>query len=172
MGESSRQYTAFIISTGQYEFRYVPFGLCNLPTIFQRYINMIFKDLINEKIVLAYMDDLIIPSADLDSGVKDLARVLSVAEEYGLKINWEKCTFLQSKIEFLGYVIEAGNIHPSEKKKVVMNFPEPINVKKVQSFLGLTEYFRKFIPNYSLIARPLTNLLKLNSKFVFGEKKR
>jgi len=173
MGESSRQYTAFVIPTGQYEFRYVPFGLCNSPAIFQRYINTIFRELIDEKIVLAYMDDLIIPSADLNSGVNNLARVLSVAEEYGLKINWEKCTFLQSRIEFLGYIIEAGNIYPSEKKtKAVMKFPGPTNVKRVQSFLGLTGYFRKFIPNYSLIARPLTNLLKSNSEFVFGENER
>jgi len=85
--------------------------------------------------VLAYMDDLIIPSADLDSGVKNLARVLSVAEKYGLRINWEKCTFLQSRTEFLGYIIEIGNIRPSEKKtKAVMNFPEPTNVKKIQNF--------------------------------------
>ncbi|XP_043498670.1 uncharacterized protein LOC122521973 [Polistes fuscatus] len=95
---------------------------------------------------------------------------LYTASQAGLQINWKKCSFLQSRVEFLGHIIENGRIRPSERKtEAVKNFPTPTNIRQVQSFLGLSGYFRKFIPHYSLIARPLTDLLKLDAKFTFGE---
>lgn len=154
--ESSRH---FIVSDGHYEFLKVPFGLCNSPAVFQRYINAIFRELINDKVVFAYMDDLIIPSEDLQSRLNKLKKVLKVASEVGLSINWRKC-------KFLGHVIENGYVFPTERKtKAVRDFPEPCTVRQVQSFLGLSGYFRKFIPKYSEIARPLTNLLRKNVEF-------
>jgi len=112
--------------------------------------------------VLIYLYDLIIPSADRDTGIKNLEIVLKIASEAGLVINWKKCCFLlQSRVEFLGHVVENGRIYPSTHKiEAVHKFPEPTNVKQVQSFLGLSGYFRKCIPKYSIVARPLTNLLK------------
>lgn len=167
--ESSRKYTAFVVPDGHYEFLKVPFGLCNSPAVFQRFVNLIFRDLIREGIVMAYMDDLIIPSNDVDIGLKRLERVLKVASEAGLDINWKKCCFLQTRVEFLGHVIEAGQVRPSNKKtEAVRRFPEPTNVKQVQSFLGLSGYFRKFIPGYAAIAHPLSSLLKTGVKFNFG----
>jgi len=129
--------------------------------VFQRFINDIFKDAIREQIVLTYLDDLIIPSVDENTGIKNLEIVLRVASEAGLNINWNKCHFLQTRIEFLGHTIEDGRIYPSARKiEAVRKFPEPTSTKHVQSFLGLSGYFRKFVPKYSVIARPLTNLLK------------
>lgn len=169
----SRKYTAFIVPDGQYEFLYVPFGLCNSPAVFQKFINVVFKELTNKKKVIIYMDDLIIPSLNYEDGVENLKMVLRVAEEFGLNINWKKCSFLQTRIEFLGHIIEDGSIRPSERKtEAVMKFPQPQNFKQNQSFLGLAGYFRKFIPNYSIIARPLTNLLKSNVNFHFGEEEK
>lgn len=168
--KESRKYTAFIVPDGHYEFRKVPFGLCNSPSIFQRFINVTFKDVIRDKIVLTYLDDLIIPSEDEDTGIKRLEIVLKIAREAGLIINWKKCCFLQKKVEFLGHVVEDGRVYPSTRKiEAVRKFPEPTNVKQVQSFLGLSGYFRKFIPKYSIIARPLSDLLKSNVKFCFEE---
>ncbi|GFV44238.1 retrovirus-related Pol polyprotein from transposon 17.6, partial [Trichonephila clavipes] len=96
-------------------------------------------------------------------------QVLKTASEYGLELNLKKCNFLKSKIEFLGHIIERGTIKPSlDKTKAVQNFPEPKNVKQVQSFLGLSGYFRKFIQNYSIIAKPLSDLLRDNAVFHFG----
>nr|XP_012232667.1 PREDICTED: uncharacterized protein LOC105678149 [Linepithema humile] len=119
-------------------------------------------------VVLTYIDDVIIPAADCESALMNLRRVLSVASQTGLEINWKKCNFMQRKVEFLGHVIEDGRVQPSQRKtKAVQKFPKPENMRKVQSFLGLTGYFRKFIPGYSLIARPLTNLLRANTKFRF-----
>jgi len=169
MDESSRKYTAFVVPDGHYEFLRVPFGLCNSPAVFQRFVNAVFRDLMREKVVLAYMDDLIIPSDDIESGIKKLERVLVTASEAGLRINWKKCCFLQTSVEFLGHVISNDCIRPSDRKtEAVRRFPCPTSVKQVQSFLGLSGYFRKFIPGYSAIARPLTNLLRANVKFHFG----
>jgi len=167
--EASIKYTSFIVPDGQYEFLRVPFGLCNSPSVFQRFVNVIFRDLMRQKLVLIYMDDLIVLSENEDDGFKNLELVLEVASRAGLDINWKKCHFLQKRVEFLGHIIENGKIRPSEQKiKAVSCFPEPRSVRQVQAFLGLSGYFRKFIPKYSIIARPLTNLLRANTKFQFG----
>lgn len=165
--EDSCKYTSFIVPNGQYEFVRMPFGLCNSPAVFQKFINAVFKDLITESVVLTYMDDLIIPSQNIEEAINDLK--LEVAGRVGLQINWRKCQFLQTRIEYLGHVIENGTVRPSEHKtNAVTKFPVPKSIKDVQSFLGLTGYFRKFVLSYSTIARPLTNLLKAGAEFRFG----
>lgn len=171
--ENSRKYTAFIVPDGHYEFLRTPFGLCNSPAIFQKYINAIFRELISEGIVLTYLNDLIIPSSTEKEGLCKLQKVLSTAGDHGLNIRWNKCCFLQRQIEYLGHVIENGCVRPSKQKtSAVKNFPTPTNVKQMQSFLGLTCYFRKFIPQYSLIARPLSDLLKDKVEFRFDEEQK
>ena len=168
--KESRKFTSFVTSEGQYQFLKVPFGLCNSPAVFQRYINTIFRSLINDGVMLPYMDDIIILSSSYEEGVERVKKVLNIASEYGLEVNFKKSQFLKKRIEFLGHVVEEGKIFPSTlKTKAVLKFPEPTNLKQIQSFLGLTGYFRKFIQNYSLIAKPLSDLLKKDSKFKFGE---
>lgn len=165
---SSKRYTSFVTDSGQYQFNKVPFGLCTSPSIFQRYINDVFRALMKNGIVLPYMDDLIIPAADECEALERLKTVLSIASEYGLEVNFKKCEFLHRRVEFLGHIIEEGRIHPSpDKFKAVLHFPLPTTQKQLQSFLGLTGYFRKFIPHYSIIARPLSDLLKKNTNFRF-----
>lgn len=171
--EKSRHYTAFVTPTSQYEFLKTPFGLSIAPGVFQKFINAVFKELINEKVVLAYMDDIIIPSCNNEEAMSNLRKVVNTARDYGLHINWKKSKFLQEEIEYLDHVISKDTVRPTESKhKAITGFPLPTNVKTVQSFLGLTGYLRKFIPNYSLIAKPLTELLKKDVKFQFGEKKK
>lgn len=165
----SRKYTAFVTHRGQFWFLRVPFGFTNSPPIFQRFTYSVFRELINRKIAILYIDDVIIPSRDEDEGIKNLKEVLNVASEYGLEINKKKCQFLKKRVEFLGHVIEDGTIQPSPLKTVaVKNFPKPTTVKQVQSFLGLSGYFRKFMPSYALIAKPLSDLLKKDNDFKFG----
>ncbi|XP_042913385.2 retrovirus-related Pol polyprotein from transposon 17.6 [Parasteatoda tepidariorum] len=167
--EDSKKYTSFVTPDGQYEFNKVPFGLCNSPSTFQRYINYVFRDLLREGVVVIFMDDIFIPAESEIDALNRLTRVLQTASEYGLELNLKKCQFLMSKINFLGYIIENGTIKPSsEKTLAVQNFPVPKSTKQVQSFLGLTGYFRKFILNYALIAKPLSDLLRDNSVFYFG----
>lgn len=167
--EDSVKYTAFVVPDGHYEFLKVPFGLCNSPAVFQRHIRAVFRPLITNGVVLVYLDDLIIPSKDEREGLEKLKTVLQTASQFGLEINWTKCELLVDKVEYLGYIVEAGQIQPSPKKTLaVSKFPLPRTIKQVQSFLGLTGYFRKFIPQFSVRARPLSQLLKNGAKFDFG----
>lgn len=168
--EESRKYTAFITARGHYEFNVTPFGLCVSPSIFQRYINMIFADLITDHTVIIYMDDVIIPAIDEEEGLTKLQRVLKVATENGLNIKWKKCSILQRKVEFLGYEIEDGKIRAAESKtKDVRKYKEPKDVNELQKFLGFTGYFRKFIKDYALVSKPLYDLMKKGVKFEFSE---
>ncbi|XP_015596320.1 uncharacterized protein LOC107268244 [Cephus cinctus] len=167
--ESSIKYTAFVTPDGQFEFLRVLFGLCNSPAVFQRFVRAVFQRLINDGTVLAYLDDLIIPAKTEAECCEKLKKVLKQAEMYGLIINWKKCEQLVRRVQYLGYIVEEGEIRPSdEKTKAVKNFPKPKSVKQIQSFLGLTGYFRKFIPDYARIARPLSNLLRNSVKFHCG----
>ncbi|GBL82029.1 Retrovirus-related Pol polyprotein from transposon 297, partial [Araneus ventricosus] len=170
---SSKKYTSFVTDTGQYEFNKMSFGLTNSPSVFQRYIYNVFRDLIKENVVMIYLDDLVIFSENETQGIERLQRVLKTASEYGLELNIKKCQFLKREIEFLGHRIKEGKLYASPLKiKAVMNFPEPKCTKDIRSYLGLTGYFRKFIPHYSAIAKPLSDLLKKDSNFSFGLKER
>uniref|UniRef100_A0AAG5DTA5 RNA-directed DNA polymerase n=1 Tax=Anopheles atroparvus TaxID=41427 RepID=A0AAG5DTA5_ANOAO len=168
--ESSRKYTAFATKTGLYEFKRAPFGFCNSPAVFIRFVNTIFQLLINQNTLDVYMDDIVIHGVTPEECLEKMEVVFGKIKEYGLKVNWEKCAFLQRSIVFLGHRVEEGTISPGEEKiRAVKNFKPPQNVKAVQAFLGLTGFFRKFIKSYAIIARPLTNLLKKNVELNMGQ---
>ncbi|GFX82418.1 retrovirus-related Pol polyprotein from transposon 297 [Trichonephila clavipes] len=168
VNERSRKFTSFVTHNGQYQFRRMPFGLSTCPSTFMRYINAIFRHLISKSIVLPYMDDVVIPAANESQALEYLKIVLEVACDYGLEINFKKCQFLHNTIEFLGHIIENGRLFPSPSKtKAVINYPDLKNIKDVRRFLGLTGYFRKFLPSYSTIAKPLSDLLRKDSPFQF-----
>lgn len=146
VAENSRKYTAFVTPLGHFEFLRVPFGLCDSPSVFQRFINMVFHDLCPENVVCIYMDDLIIFAKSLEEAFLKLQKVLEVAQRNGLDINWSKCQFMVERVEYLGYEIENGTIEPSQNKlAAIAKFAEPKNVQQIQRFLGLTGYFRRFV---------------------------
>ncbi|GFY76058.1 hypothetical protein TNIN_31151 [Trichonephila inaurata madagascariensis] len=166
--EDCKKYTSFIIPDGQFEFNKVPFGLSTSPGVFQRYVSSIFRDLTRKGIVISYLDDLVIPVKD-EKGIEKLKIVFEVVKKYGLEIKFKKCQFLKKTIEFLGHVVGNGTIRPSTvKTQAVRKFPEPTTIKQVQSFLGLTGYFRKYIKDYSTIAKPLSDLTRKENPFGFG----
>ncbi|GFV07429.1 hypothetical protein TNCV_1737841 [Trichonephila clavipes] len=166
--EDCRKYTSFIVPDGQFEFNKVPFGLSTSPGVFQRYVSSIFRDLTRKGIVISYLDDLVIPAKNEQEGLEKFKIIFEVAKKYGLEIKFKKCQFLKKKIEFLGHIVESGTIKPSPTKTLaVRNFPEPTTIKQVQSFLGLTGYFRKYIKDYSKIAKPLSDLTRKENLFVF-----
>ena len=169
----SRKYTAFVTPSGQYEFTVAPFGLCTSPIVFQKFVAHVFKEPVQKKLALLYLDDVLVLGKDEDECLKNLQEVLDVARRHGLHINWRKCQLLQRQIEFLGYVIEAGRIRPSPRKAAAMiNYQEPRTAKQIQRFLGLAGYFRKFICGYAQIARPLSDLLRKDARFQFGEEQK
>ncbi|GFT17728.1 retrovirus-related Pol polyprotein from transposon opus [Trichonephila clavipes] len=166
--EDCKKYTSFIVPDGQFEFNKVPFGLSTSPGVFQRYVSSIFRDLTRKGIVISYLDDLVIPAKNEQEGLEKLKIIFEVAKKYGLEIKFKKCQFLKKKIEFLGHIVESGTIKPSPTKTLaVRKFPEPTTIKQVQSFLGLTGYFRKYIKDYSKIAKPLSDLTRKENLFVF-----
>ncbi|GFU56470.1 hypothetical protein TNCV_2609871 [Trichonephila clavipes] len=166
--EDCRKYTSFIVPDGQFEFNKVPFGLSTSPGVFQRYVSSIFRDLTRKGIVISYLDDLVIPAKNEQEGLEKLKIIFEVPKKYGLEIKFKKCQFLKNKIEFLGHIVESGTIKPSPTKTLaVRKFPEPTTIKQVESFLGLTGYFRKYIKNCSNIAKPLSDLTRKENIFVF-----
>ncbi|GFY17674.1 retrovirus-related Pol polyprotein from transposon 17.6 [Trichonephila clavipes] len=167
MDPNSTKYTSFVTHEGQYEFLRVSFGLSNSPSVFQRFIYTVFQKLIRDNILIVYMDDLLIPSQNEEEGLNKLRLVLQTAADFGLEVKVKKCNFLQRKIEFLGYIIENGTIKPSPSKtQAVQNFPQPQTPRQLHSCKGLISYFRKFISNYTRIAKPLSDLLRDNGKFL------
>ncbi|GBM59468.1 Transposon Ty3-I Gag-Pol polyprotein [Araneus ventricosus] len=158
---SSKKYTSFVTDTGQHELNKMSFGLTKSPSVLQRFIDNVFRDLIKESVVMIYLDDLLISSEHETQGIKRLQRVLKIASVYGLELNIKKCQFLKREIEFLGHRIKDGELYASPLKiKAVMNFPEPKCTKDIKSYLGLTGYYRKFMPHYSAIAKPLSDSLR------------
>lgn len=169
MAESSSKYTAFITPMGQFEYVKMPFGLTNAPRVFQRYIYTIFKPLIEKDKVLVYMDDILVATSEMEEHLKILGEVFEIARLHKLQFQLNKCSFLCNKIVFLGYSIDQDGIQPSDANiEAVANYPVPRNAKEIQRFLGLASYFRKFIPRFSEVAKPLYDLLKKNAVYKFG----
>lgn len=149
----------------------LPFGYCESPAEFQKRVIKILKELIRQDKVIVYIDDLFIASETVEQNMAVIKEVLTLLREHGFELNFRKCQFLRKEIEFLGYVISADGITLSPRHTdAVKNFKQPKNAHEVQRFLGLTNYFRKFIKDYAIKAHPLQNLLKKTVNFDFNDR--
>uniref|UniRef100_A0A151UCZ5 RNA-directed DNA polymerase n=1 Tax=Cajanus cajan TaxID=3821 RepID=A0A151UCZ5_CAJCA len=161
--------TAFTCPFGVFAYRRMPFGLCNAPATFQRCMLAIFADLI-EKCIEVFMDDFSVFGSFFDLCLKNLDIVLKRCVETNLVLNWEKCHFMVTEGIVLGHKISAKGIEVDPAKvEVIAKLPPPINVKGIRSFLGHAGFYRRFIKDFSKIAKPLSNLLVKNSKFDFDD---
>jgi len=152
--------TAFNTKYGQFEYLVMPMGLCNAPATFQSLMNRIFYDCIDVFMVV-YMDDLLIFSKDEESHLKHLETVLSRLKENDLYASPKKCEFMKDEMNFLGLIVGKNGIRVNpEKVKVLKTWPKPENLTELRSFLGLIQFFRRFIKGFSGIAAPLTDLTK------------
>lgn len=167
MEESSRDYTAFTAGNFQYRWIRMPFGLTSAPLTWQRAINTILKDLIG-KGVYVYLDDIIIHTKTLEQHIEILWKVLELFKTHNLQLKISKCIFFAQEFDYLGHVISKNGIKANPKKlEVIKNYPIPQNVKKVQSFLGLCSYFRRYVRNFARISKPLSMLLKKEQPFLW-----
>jgi len=141
------------------------FGLINSPATFQAMMNKLLRDLINTGKVAAFIDDVIIGTETEKGHDKIVAEVIRRLEENDLYIKPEKCRWKVREVEFLGVVIRLEGIKmEKEKVKGVLEWPTPKCVKDVQKFLGLVNYYHRFIKGFALIARPLHDMVKKDKK--------
>ena len=170
VAEESIPYTAFISPFGTFEYTGTPFGLKTAPPNFQRFINTVFANLIKSNNVLAYLDDILIATEILEQHFEILEQVFKLLVANKLELRLDKCKFLQTVIEYLGYRVTEKGISPTNRGiEAVLNYPEPKNTRELQGFLGLCSYFRKYIEGYSVFAKPLYDLLKDGAVFKFGK---
>ena len=163
LGKSSRAKTAFVMPFGKYEFLMVPFGLAQAPAYFQLLMNKVLKGL---KFAMTYLDDIIIFSQDELQHLEHLEIVFSHLREAGLKMKCSQCDFFKSEIHYLGHLILPEGISPLPNKlDSIEHMPVPNSTKEIKQFLGLTGYYRKFVPRFADISRPLTTLTKKDMKF-------
>ncbi|UYV75458.1 hypothetical protein LAZ67_13000337 [Cordylochernes scorpioides] len=163
--EADREKTAFITPDGLFEFKVMPFGLCNAPATFERMMDNLLKGL-RWTICLCYLDDVVIFADNFPDHLRRLEVVLNCFKRAGLKLNPGKCSFGASNIKILGHQVNKDGIRPDDDKiKAVNQFPIPKNLQQLRSFLGLSSYYRRFIKNYADIARPLNSLLSKGTKF-------
>ncbi|CAM8880125.1 unnamed protein product [Rhodiola kirilowii] len=155
--------TAFKTHSGHYEYLVMPFGLTNAPCTFQGLMNHLFRD-IARKFLLVFFDDILVYSASWTDHLQHLELVFSILRQHHLYLKMSKCTFGATRIEYLGHIISAEGVSTDPSKiKAVQDWPAPRNQQQLRSFLGLANYYRRFIRNYSVIACPLTDLLRKDS---------
>jgi hypothetical protein len=160
MDKESKEKTAFITHKGLYEFNVMPYGLTNAPATFQRLMDIVLAGL-KWQSCLVYIDDVVIYSPTFEQHLIDLKNVFQALREANLTLKASKCCFCRKEMKYLGHIITQDGIKPDPTlTKAVSNFPQPKTIKDVQSFLGLSGYYRRFIKDYAKIAEPLIKQLR------------
>ena len=161
--------TAFICYRGQFEFKTMPFGLCNAGATFQRLVDVVLNGVAFNKCI-AYVDDIIVYSKSLDEHIDRLRDILQRIQYAKLKLKPSKCQLLQKSVQFLGHVVSEHGISTDPKKvEDVKNWPVPSSVKEVRTFLGFASYYRKYVKGFAEIASPLHELCKKNVTFAWSQ---
>lgn len=164
-----RYKTAFTVLGSHYHFNRMPFGLINSAPAFQRIMTFVLSGLIG-KICFVYIDDIVVYGDTLDSHNRNLDVVLDRLSQNKLKVKVSKCHFLKQEINYLGYVISNEGVKMDKSKvNAIMSMQEPKNPKQLKSFLGMAGFYRRFIPNFGIIANPLHRLLRKDVQFEWDD---
>ncbi|MBW0579247.1 hypothetical protein O181_118962 [Austropuccinia psidii MF-1] len=167
--ERDEHLTSFRAKYGSYEYLVMPFGLTNGPASFQNLVNDIFADFL-DVFVVVYLDDMMVFSSSEEENVKHVASVLQRLSDNNLFAKASKCVFHASSVEYLGYVVSSDGLRmDSSKVQQILNWPQPKNIKGLQSFLGFANFYRHFIKNYDKKITSLTSLLQKDSNLIFNE---
>ena len=165
LDEDSRKFVTVNTHRGLYRYKRLPFGIASAPAIFQKTMDSILQGLTG---VICYLDDILITGTNDEDHLSNLEVVLQRLQERGIRVKKEKCAFLQSSVEYLGHRIDEQGLHTAEsKRRAIDRAPQPQNVQQLRSFLGLLNYYGKFIPNLSTIVQPLNQLLQKDRKWMW-----
>ncbi len=164
LSDRAKPMTAFATPMGSYQFRKMPFGLCNAPSTYARLVKMVLSNVPTTE-AIAYLDDTIIHSSDIKTHITRLQKVLDAFKSAGLKLQPEKCQLFRKTIDYLGHTITGDGTRPmAEYLRVVREWPMPNSRSKIRAFLGKIGYYRKFIKDFAAIAKPLSDCLKDDGK--------
>jgi hypothetical protein len=164
-----REKTAFTTGRGLWQFRVMPFGLCNAPATFERLMERVLAGL-PLSVCLVYLDDNLIPARSFDDQIQNLRSVFIRLRGANLKLSPKKCTLFKRQLKFLGHIVSKNSVATDpEKLEAVKSWPTPTNVSEVRRFLGLCSYYRRFVTNFADIARPLHQCTEHARRFDWNE---
>lgn len=163
LDKKSKELTTLNTIHGLYSYNFLPFGLCNSPGIFQSFMCRTLSGINN---IIIYQDDVLVMTENTIEHCKSLDQVFSALKQAGVKVNKNKCSFFTNSVQYLGYIFDNDGVHPNpDKIKAIIDAPTPTNLSQVQSFMGLCNFYSRFIKDFSTVFAPLYQLLKKNTKF-------
>jgi predicted aspartyl protease len=166
---TDKEKTAFSTGKGLWQFKVMPFGLCNAPATFERLMEQVLAGLLGDT-CLVYLDDIIIVGKDFDDHLRKLEKVLEKLRAANLKLSPKKCSFFKRQVNYLGHVVSENGVQTDPAKTTaVREWPVPKNKTEVRAFLGLCSYYRRFVKGFSDIAKPLHRLTEEKRTFVWNE---
>ena len=167
LDEESRQYVTINTHLGLFRYTRLPFGVAASPAIFQQTMDSILSGLNG---VGGILDDLIVTGPDDKEHLRNLENTLKCLHSMGVKLKKPKCMFMKPSVEYFAFVVDRHGIHPSPRKvQAIQEVPEPQNATELKSFLGLVNYYRKFIPDMSTLVHPLNRLLMFDAPWAWTE---
>ena len=167
LDEHSKKLVTVNTHKGLYRYNRLPFGVASAPAIFQRTMDSILQGLDN---VVCFIDDILITGCDDSTHLWTLEKVLQRLHSHGVVVKKEKCVFMSESVEYLGHILNSQGMQPTPNKiEAIINAPNPRNVHELRSFLGLMNYYNKFIPHLASILHPLHCLLRKKSKWEWSE---
>ncbi|MCG8113098.1 MAG: RNase H-like domain-containing protein [Candidatus Thiodiazotropha taylori] len=165
MEDNSKKYLTINTHKGLYSYNRLVFGIAASPSIWQRTMDQVLKGIPNTSCIL---DDMIITGTTDEEHLKNIQSVLQKLQDFNLRVNKEKCSFFQEEITYCGHKIDSNGLHKTKEKiEAVINAPKPENVTQLRAFLGLVNYYSRFLPNIASVLHPLYKLLKKDVKYTW-----
>ena len=169
VNEADQEKTSFVCHLGQYMYKYMPFGLCDSVQSYSRLLDLVLTDL-KYNILVAYLDDILVYSKGFPQHMERLKIVFQRLKDAKISLHPKKCSFAKCSLKFLGHIVsKAGIALDKDKVSDILDIREPTCVKEIRSFLGCSGYYRRFIKDFSIIAKPLTTLTKKDKPFIWDE---
>ena len=165
MDDKSKEKTAFNTHDGLYQFKVMPFGLCNAPATFERLMDKVLRGLVWKR-CMCYLDDIIVFGKSFQETLENLELVFRKVRSAGLKLKPSKCSLFKDRLLYLGFIVDgAGVSSDPDKLESIRKWPKPCSLTDVRAFLGFCNYHRKFIKNYASVAEPLVALTRGRCQF-------